>query len=377
MSDFSTKDREKLINAAKRIHEHKVDTIFGFKTLANSVEDVNLKKILTQVYSEEEIIAKDWANRIIELGGTIDRNVTFVETKQKILLRVLGTKGFFEWILEEEEAGIKDVALQAELIKNNVQSELWSRYASDELRHILRIKNQVLGMDSWTFHGTSGPRSVSTIYSNLYGGLISMLVFLNALIGARLNLSSILVSGIATLFAGSISSAGGSYQALLAEMEVITRESKEQGLNRKTTNDEYEQLRQFYYSEGYSEEESNDFIKAIKEKRLSNIEIAIDHLGLSPITLGNPIENAITSGVAFAIASAIPLLPFIISPFELGSTLFLSLFLTLFSLFCIGGAKAIFSRKTWIRSGLEVMIFGAIASLISYIIGGVVQILSI
>jgi VIT1/CCC1 family predicted Fe2+/Mn2+ transporter len=374
MNGFSTKNRERLIDAAKRIHEHKMEKIFGFKMLANLVEDENLKKILTQVYSEEEIIAGYWVNRIIDLGGNFDKNVFFADIKQKILLRILGTKGFFEWVLEEEEAGIKEIALQAELIKDNVQSEIWCRYASDEIRHLQMIRNQVLGMNSWAFHGTSGARSVSTIYSNLYGGLISMLVFLTALIGARLNLGFILVSGMATLFAGSISSAGGSYQALKSEMEVIFRENKEKGLSGKTIDDEYEQLLEFYYSEGYSEEEASYFIKSIIENRSSNIEAAIDKLGLSQITLGDPINNAITSGSAFAIASSIPLLPFMISPVGLNRALILSFSLTLFSLFCIGASKAIFSRKKWIRSGLEVMIFGAIASTISYIIGSIVQI---
>jgi VIT1/CCC1 family predicted Fe2+/Mn2+ transporter len=376
MSGLSSRNIERLIGAAKEIYDHKLEKIFGLKTLADAVDDESIKSILNQVHYEEEIFAEYWANRITELGGLIEKRTYFEEMKPKILLRILGTKGFFEWVLEEEEESIKEVALEAQLIQDNVQSEIWSRHASDEIRHLERIRNQVLGMDSWTFHGTSGARSVSTIYSNLYGGLLSMLAFLTGLFGARLNLSSILIMGIATLSAGSVSSFGGSYQAQQAEMEVLIREGKRKRLSDKDIDDDYKQLLEFYYSEGYSEEEANELIKSIQDKRPSSIEETIDKLGLSPVEFGSPMSNATTSAVSFAIASSIPLLPFVLSTIGLQNSLLISFCLTLICLFFIGAAKAIFSRKRLIRSGLEVMVFGALASSITYVIGTIVSILT-
>ena len=68
MSEISTRNNTRLLDAAKKIYEHKMEKIYGFKTLADKVDDEIIKNLLVQVYSEEETIADMWANRIIDLG---------------------------------------------------------------------------------------------------------------------------------------------------------------------------------------------------------------------------------------------------------------------------------------------------------------------
>jgi VIT1/CCC1 family predicted Fe2+/Mn2+ transporter len=373
MSDFFTKSRGRLLDASKKIYAHKLGIIFGFKALANAVDDELVKNLLVQVYSEEEIIVKYWIDRIKDLGGQVDSSPPFSELRLKILFRILSTKSFFEWILEEEEEGIRDVALQAELIQDPVQSETWSRYASDEIRHLQRTRNEILGMDSWDIQGTSGARSVATIYSSLYGGLISTLAFVTGIFGAQSDLNFILVAGLATLFAGSISSAGGAYQSLKAEMEVLIRESKRKRLNGKTVDEERKQLLEFYFSEGYSEDEATLMLNSIDSNKPSTIENAINELGLASREFGDPINSGITNGIYFAIAAMVPILPFTARSLGLESAMVISVCGTMICLFCIGAAKSIFSRKKWFRGGLEVMIFGALASGVTYLIGTLVS----
>jgi VIT1/CCC1 family predicted Fe2+/Mn2+ transporter len=348
-----------------------MEKIYGFKSLSKKVDDPLIKNLLTQVYKEEENIAELWVDRIKELGEQIDSNI-FTVLKPKILFRILKTKGFFKWVFEEEEEGIKLLALHAELIPDNAISETWSRYSSEEMRNLQLTKNQVLGMDSWDIIGTSGARSVSTIYSALYGGFLSTLAFVTGLFGAQMNTNLILISGLATLFAGSISTAGGAYQSLKSEMEVLVREKKKNENNLKK---EHKQLLEFYLLEGYSKEEANLMIKSLKHDRPSTIENAINKLGLSTKEYGDPINNGVTSGISFAIAAIVPILPFTLNLIRIETALVISICATLLSLFCIGATKAIFSRKEWIRSGLEVMIFGAITSTITYIIGNIVSII--
>jgi predicted membrane protein (TIGR00267 family) len=374
MSGFSTSRREKLLDAAMKIYEHKLEKIYGFRELANAVDDEQIKNLLVQVYSEEELIAEYWIARIKDLGGKVGANTYNRDLKPKILFRILGTKGFFEWVIEEEEEGLEELGFQAELIQDDIVSETWSRYASDEIRHLERMRNQILGMDSWDIRGTSGARSVSTIYSNLYGGLISTLAFVTGLFGARSEPTFILISGLAALFAGSISSAGGAYQAHKAEMEVLIREGKKNRLNKNTINEERKQLLEFYYSEGYSEEEASLLINSLEVNRSSSIENAINKLGLSSREYGDSTRNGIISGISFGIAALIPILPFLVRSLGLEKALMISICGTLISLFCIGAAKSIFSRKKWLRSGLEVMIFGAFASIVTFIIGNIVSI---
>jgi VIT1/CCC1 family predicted Fe2+/Mn2+ transporter len=374
MSDSSMRSIEKLLDSVKKIYEHKLEKIFGFKVLVDAVDDELVKNLLVQVYSEEEIIAGHWVNRINDLGGRVEKRNIFGDLKSKILLRILGTKGFFEWVLEEEEEGIRELALLAEYVFDDVQSETWGRYASEEIRHLKKLRNQVLGMDSWDIKGTSGARSVSTIYSSLYGGLISTLAFVTGIFGARSDLNIVLVSGFATLVAGSISSVGGAYQSLKAEMDVLVREVRRNQQKGKTVDEERKRLLEYYISQGYSKEKAISIITSLDVNRPSTIENAIDKLGLAPRELGDPIKNAIISGFSYAIAALIPLLPFMTRFLGLKVALIASISGTLISLFCIGAAKSIFSRKKWFRSGFDVMIFGAIASTITFLIGKLVSI---
>ena len=39
------------------------------------------------------------------------------------------------------------------------------------------------------------------------------------------------------------------------------------------------------------------------------------------------------------------------------------------TLFGVGAGKAIFTRKSWIRSGLEMMVIGTLAAAATYVIG--------
>jgi hypothetical protein len=47
----------------------------------------------------------------------------------------------------------------------------------------------------------------------------------------------------------------------------------------------------------------------------------------------------------------------------------LALIASVFFLFMVGAAKAVFTRQNWIRSGLEVMLTGIVAATATYIIG--------
>jgi VIT1/CCC1 family predicted Fe2+/Mn2+ transporter len=375
LTDFSTRNNERVHNSAKKIYEHKLEKIYGFKTLADKVDDEIIKNLLVQVYTEEQTIADMWANRITDLGGQKDPQKRG-DLKPNILFRILGPKEFFKWVLQEEEAGIKELAFQAELIQENVLSETWSRYAGDELRYLHRIRTEILGMDSWDIRGTGGARNVSTIYSALYSGILSTLSFITGMFGARTGLNFILISGLAALFAGSISSAGGAYQSLLSEMEVLIRENQMDLRKSDPENEDRRRLLEFYTSEGYSIEDAISMFNSIKADRSSSLENAIDKLGLSSREYGDPVENGITSGIAFAIAALVPILPFTITSLRLEDALILSLCGSLLSLFCIGAAKSIFTRKKWIMSGLRVMFFGGLASAITYFIGNLVSLLA-
>ena len=193
--------------------------------------------------------------------------------------------------------------------------------------------------------------------------------------GARTGLNFILISGFASLFAGSISRAGGAYQTHKSEMEILTRESKKISISRNTVDEDRKQLLEFYHSEGYSEEEATLFIDSINEDRPSSLENAIDNIGLSSSQFGNSVKAGIFSGRTFAFAAMVPILPFTVRSLALEYALIISVCGTMLCLFLVGSAKSIFTRKKWYKSGFEVMVFGIITSAITYTIGNLVSLI--
>lgn len=367
MNTLSDEVRRNILNAAKKIHANKQVEIMGYRALAERTGDEKINFLLKRISDEEERLARFWSERIGELGGSIAGRDMLRDLKVRMMMSILGTKGFFEWAVVGEEEGIQDLAIQAEKIRDASSSETWRRHASDERMHLDRIRTEVLGMDAWEIHGGSGVRDM------IFGandGLVSTLAFVAGVIGAITDPYLVLISGIAELFAGTISMAAGAYQSSKSELEVLERESQRTKVEGRTPEEEREKLAEFYQSEGYTRGEAEAIVERIAREREAPIKPStLEELGLAPEEIGNPVKAGVLCGASFGIAAVVPILPFAFRVFEVIDATIISVIATLASLFGVGAMKTIFSRKNWVRSGLEMMVIGAAASAITYVIG--------
>lgn len=370
MNGLTEEEKRRLLNAAKKIQAHKLVQIKGYRTLAKRARDERIKQLLIRISNDEEKHAEFWSERIEELGGKREgATKTYLrDLKVGFLMRVLGTKGFFEWAVLGEEEGVQDLAIQAEKIRDISTSETWSRFASDERMHLERMKTEVLGMEAWEIRGGGGVRDM------IFGandGLVSTLAFVAGVVGAITDPYIVLLSGVAELFAGTISMAFGSYQSSKSELEVWERESEREKIKKgRTPEEEREELIKLYQAEGFKRREAEAIVGRIaEEKELPAQADALEELGLAPEELGNPIKAGVLCGVSFGLAALVPILPFAFEALGCMDALIASIVATLVTLFGVGAMKTIFSRKNWVRSGLEMMIIGASAAVITYMIG--------
>jgi len=370
MNELTNVKRKKLLDAAKKIHSHKLLQTRGFGILAKKAKDERIRQLLLRISSDEASHAEFWFERIKELGGKREgATKTFLRNwKVGFMMRILGTKGFFEWAVVGEEEGIHDLAIQAENIKDSATSEAWSRTASDERLHLERMKTEVLGMEAWEIRGGGGVRDM------IFGandGLVSTLAFVAGVFGAITDPNIVLLSGIAELFAGTISMAAGSYQSSKSELEVLERESQRKKVKKgRTSEEEREELIKFYQAEGFKRGEAEAIVDRVAgEKELSTQAGTLEELGLAPEELGNPVKAGVLCGVSFGLAALVPILPFAFQALSCTDALIASIVATVATLFGVGAMKTIFSRKSWVRSGLEMMVIGAFAAAITYMIG--------
>jgi VIT1/CCC1 family predicted Fe2+/Mn2+ transporter len=357
-----------LLNAAKKIHSYKLMQAKGFGILARKAKDKTIKQLLLRVSSDEVNHAEFWFERIKELGGKPQGLKSFLmDAKVGFMMRILGTKGFFEWVFVGEEEGVHDLAVQAENIRDAAASQAWSRTASDERLHLERMKTEVLGMEVWEVRGGGGVRDM------IFGandGLVSTLAFVAGVVGAITNPSIVLLSGVAELFAGTISMGVGSYKSSKSELEVLERENRrEQAKKGKTPEEERAELIKFYEGEGFEKGEAEAIVDRIHEESKLPLQLnTIEELGLSPKELGSPVKAGVLCGVSFGLAALVPILPFAF-PISTWEALVASITGTVVTLFGVGAMKTIFSRKNWVWSGLEMMVIGASAAAITYVIG--------
>ncbi|PIN92917.1 hypothetical protein COU54_05080 [Candidatus Pacearchaeota archaeon CG10_big_fil_rev_8_21_14_0_10_31_24] len=168
------------------------------------------------------------------------------------------------------------------------------------------------------------------IKSLVYGGLdgiITTFAVVAGVIGASLSANVILILGFANLIADGISMAAGDYLSTKSEIESHTNKN----IFRKITRGK---------------------LKSIDRNRSS-------------------IKNAIITFVAFVLFGFIPLLSFVLTFFGLfsGNSFEVSIILTFVSLFILGSLKSKITNKGWIKSGMETLVIGGVASGIAYYIG--------
>lgn len=137
-----------------------------------------------------------------------------------------------------------------------------------------------------------------------------------------------------------------------------------------TAQEEREDLITFYQAEGFKRGEAEAIVNRIaREKELPTQAGTLEELGLAPEELGNPVKAGALCGVSFGLAALVPILPFTFQALSCMHALIASIVATVVTLFGVGAMKTIFSRKNWLRSGLEMMVIGASAAAITYLIG--------
>jgi VIT1/CCC1 family predicted Fe2+/Mn2+ transporter len=368
MAKLTARERKALLDAAKKICTYKLMQSNGYKRLMKKAADERTRHLLEEISATELSDAESWAQEIDRLSEekTKSGRVTFLNQKVGLMMAVLGTRGFFEWVIIAEDESVEDVAIQASNIGDLTISEEWTRIASDERLHIERMKKEVLGMEGWEMGGGGGVRDV------IFGandGLVSILALVAGVFGAITESQPILIAGIAGAVAGAISMGAGAYLSSKSEKEVTEKESDRKGIKRKgTSEEEKENLVRFYQSRGFKRRDAEAVADKVALQVESRDSYTIgEEVGLASGESWPPVKAALFTGLSFAVVSLIPILPFTFM--AVNPAVITAAIASIACLFLVGASKAIFTRQSWVRSGLEMMAIGALASLATYAIG--------
>ena len=198
-------------------------------------------------------------------------------------------------------------------------------------------------------------------------GLVSNIA-LNAGIGAAgASSSTVVLTGVAGLVAGSFSMALGEYTSVKTQNEQVDSElAIERAAHQRNPAGEQNELKVAFVSMGMSTKTAEVAAKEVHRNNANAPRLHITHeLGLDPETKPSPWVAAVSSFATFASGAFIPLIPYAFGFDSLAAGLAVGAV----GLLIAGGLTARFTRKLWWRSALRQLILGAIAVAATYSVG--------
>jgi predicted membrane protein (TIGR00267 family) len=208
---------------------------------------------------------------------------------------------------------------------------------------------------------------------------IAILVLLAGVTGGALQRGPILLAGMAAVFGGAIAVGIANYISSKSELEyfecAVSRESSEVNNNLPV---EREEVRQIYKKKApFTDNELSLIVNRITADKKTWLDTMLkEEIGLTRERFVSPLKAAIVMTIAETIGGLVPLTPYLVIQ-SIQTGFIGAIAATYTALFVIGVWKTSFTEKNWLRSGLEMVTAGIIATAIPYYIGALLSSLTI
>jgi VIT1/CCC1 family predicted Fe2+/Mn2+ transporter len=236
---------------------------------------------------------------------------------------------------------------------------------TDEARpRYSRIKNY--HQEEW--HTPRG-RSIREVVFGFNDGLITTLGFVAGVTGSIVDRNLILLAALAEMFAGAISMSSGAYISSKSQREFFEREiARERREIEEDPEHETNEIREIYTRRGFTEGEIDILIRRITSDKEQWLRFMLrEELGLGDEAFDNPVRVGATMGVSFLLGFLVPLLPYFFLPTH--PALVVATIAGIAFLFALGAFKTRITRRSWLRSGLEMLLIGMGSATIGYLLG--------
>jgi vacuolar iron transporter family protein len=369
-----------LISALNQNWQREMEGMRTYRDLAASERDQGRRNVLIKLAEAEERHAQKWEHKLAELGAPAPQERRTLSTRLKgWTRRQIGTEAALRHMEGEEDRDIARYESQA-LSLNDVEAQNMLREVRREeeghgrvIREIIKpigtqgMLDVMLRRERW--HKRGGGWLGDAIYG-ANDGLGAVFGIVSGVAGATGSASHIvLISGLAGMLASALSMGSGAYLATKSEREVYEAEiGRERGEIEEDPEEEREELSLMYQLKGFSEDEANLLATRLSEQPEQFLRtMAHEELGLSEDSFPNPWTAAVSAMVSTAIGAFIPIIPFF---FMSGIPAILAAAgISLVAHFLVGAAKTLVTGRSWLSSGTEMTVVGAIEAVITYALG--------
>lgn len=334
-----------------------------YSALAEMDEQGDKAVFLQKMADLEQKHADAWRDVIERLGFPVPAPRHLPEHRLLAgLARLFGVRAAIPFLHRTEVDGISKYKRQQASWKDPVVQEALEVLMPAEVAEEIDLFDQMSG-------SSDSGGTLRSVILGVNDGLVSVLAIAAGVAGATSSNIAIIIAGLAGLVAGAVSMAASNYVSVKAEQEVnssrerLQREAVEIAPEKKK-----EQLKGTYVAEGLTEQEADNVVERIAERPDGLLKaVMAEQGGVPEATLTKPARHAVYTGVAFALAGAVPLVPFLFLQTLHG--ILAAVILTCTALFFAGVIRSLSTLRPFVRSGIEMLLIGMSAAAATYLVG--------
>ncbi len=211
--------------------------------------------------------------------------------------------------------------------------------------------------------------SLSDFILGAQDGLVNVLGVILGVAAATQEVQIVLVAGLATTFAESISMGAVAFTTTLADADLYQSEREREYRHiQEIPALEKQEVRDIYSNKGFKGELLDRIVNTVTANK--DVWVALmmaEEHQLAPVDRKLAVRAAWIVGLSAVIGSLVPLAPFAFLP--IGTSMIASVVVTAAVLFAIGAYKARVTVGHPGRSGLEMAIIGTLSALAGYLVG--------
>ncbi len=218
-------------------------------------------------------------------------------------------------------------------------------------------------------HALGGGTSLRDAMLGLNDGLVAAFAVTSGVAGAFSSNKIVVMAGLAEMLGGAVSMGLAAFASARAHREFYrSEEQRERDEIRKWPEHERDEIRSIYRDKGFSGPLLDQIVLHITADPTRWRSVMMrEELGFGAEVMEPPLRSALIVGGAYFVGAAVPLLPYLFV--GSGAGILISALATIITLFIVGAAKTMLTARPWWRSGIESMVIGAIAAIVTYSVG--------
>ena len=369
-----------LIAALRQNWRREVEGARLYRDLAARESDANKRGVLDRLAEAEERHAAKWERKLAELGAAPPPLAfTWRDRMRRWINRGIGTDAALRRMEAAEDQDIARYEAHARAVSDTEAAQRLREVRREEEAHGRVIRDMIAPegpqsmLDMMLRRERWHKRGGGWIGDAIYGandGLGAVFGIVSGVAGATAgNNQAVLIAGLAGMLASALSMGSGAYLATKSEREIYQAEiDRERREIEEDPEEEKEELALFYQLKGFSEAESQTLADRLSKQPEQFLNaLAHEELGLNQESFPTPLVSALSATLSTGFGAFIPIIPF----FFLGglTAVIWAASISLVAHFAVGAAKTIITGRSWLVSGAEMTIVGAIEAIITYLLG--------